>query len=1021
MVHAGLGLLISTIISASGQSALLQSATEDIAQASGVEFAGSKGGPENNVLVNTDQVARAGKTAFKHWVNQRGERSELRMMKTDISGTYWYGWSMQVPKDFDHRGHKTIVMQLASYPTPRNGKFPCRANGPFMHISPDGKLVLHLQHAGDSTDSQCDAFPVLDDITRTQGQWIDFVMQAKWTGDRDGFVKFWLKVGDGPYEQKMTYAGRTWWNDEDKGPYFKMGAYLGDPNWGGPPEIALYTDEFRMGGEKSSFDEVAPPGPAVRVAKAGKGQILDLRYPSPLNKQDIPIKIYLPPGYETGTERYPVVYNFHGGGGTPERQWDRIHKTLIDAMDNRRVRPMIYVFVNGLGNSEFVNTADGKPIERSIVTELIPFVDQTYRTIANRTGRAADGFSMGGFGCLSVAFKNPELFSAVTSYGAALVIGPTGRNFTDPAHFAQHSPKALTVKNRAQILKNLRIRMVCGDSDWLFTSNTKFKAHLDSLKVPVDWVEVPGLAHCTQCLYEQVGVESLKFMEEAFAASTKGKPMNAPGTWKKRPYPATVAQNNSFGNEPLPFRPAGKLPRLKVSENKRFLVTESGKPFFWLGDTGWMLFSKLDREEVDKYFENRAAQQFSVVLGMLLPWQPGGTNVYGEVAFEGGDFTKPNKKYWQHVDYIVEQSAAKGLYLCLVPAWALNYVEPKKGTTDTTGRLDARSAYAYGKFIGDRYHNATNLVWMLGGDIRPMRFAVYDALAKGIIDGNGRDPDMALLTYHPPSRQPSSVGFCHDRPWLDFNLVQSGHDVWRLNYQTIAANYALSPPKPTADGEPCYENHPIVHKFENGVFKDYHLRMRAYWSLFSGAFGFTYGGNGVWQMDKKGEEPFLKTHANLSWDEALTLPGAEQMRHVRALMESRPFLSRLPDDGSVLRSERGEKDQRLEATFGADRTWAMVYATSGQDFRPNLTNLRGKTFHAWWFDPRTGQVCNETGTATGKPFRQLTHADEKVVLNPPGEPGPGNDWVLVLDDAAKGYPVPGMPPGTTSRNASTGK
>lgn len=748
------------------------------------------------------------------------------------------------------------------------------------------------------------------------------------------------------------------------------------------------------------------------VNQAGRGQILTLTYSSALNKQAIPIMIYLPPGYETGADRYPVVYNLHGGGGSPERQWDRTRKTLTDAMDNRKARPMIYVYVNGLGNTNFVNNKDGKLIERSIVEELIPFVDKTYRTIASREGRAVDGFSMGGYGALMLAFRNPTLFSSVVSYGAALVIGATDKNYRDAAHFAEFDPRALTVKNRDAILKNLRIRMVSGDSDWLFTSNVKFQAHVDSLKIPSDWVVVPGLAHCTQCLYENVGVESLKFMEESFALAAKKRPMN--GAWKPRKPASAVAQVSGFGSEPLPYRPAGKLPRLKVSDNKRFLVTESGRPFFWLADTGWMLFGKLDREEVDKYFENRAAQQFSVVMGMLLPWLPGETNVYGEPAFENGDYTKPNKKYWQHVDYIVEQSAAKGLYLCLVPAWALNYVEPKKGTTDTTNRLDAKSAYAYGKFIADRYHNNTNLIWMLGGDIRPTRYAVYDALAKGIIDGNGSDPDMALLTYHPPSRQPSSVGFCNDRPWLDFNLVQSGHDVWRLNYESIAANYALKPPKPTADGEPCYENHPIRHDFANGVFKDYHLRMRAYWSLFAGAFGFTYGGNGVWQMDKKGKEPFLKTHANLSWDEALTLPGAEQMRHVRALMESRPFLSRLPDDGSILRSPTGEKGERTEATFGADRSWAMIYLTSGQSVKPNLTNLRGKTLNGWWFNPRTGQVCDETGQPTGKPFRQFTHAEDKLELNPPGDPGEGNDWVLVLDDADRGYPVPGTSPGVVA-------
>ncbi|MFN4146482.1 MAG: DUF4038 domain-containing protein [Runella sp.] len=724
-------------------------------------------------------------------------------------------------------------------------------------------------------------------------------------------------------------------------------------------------------------------------------QITDLTYPSALNGQDIAIKVYLPPQYTNSTERFPVVYNLHGGGGSPERQWDRTRKTLTDAIENKRVKPMIYVFVNGLGNTNFVNNKDGKQIERSIVEELIPFIDRNYRTIANRTGRAIDGFSMGGYGALMVAFRNPTLFSSVVSYGAALVIGASDKNYRDAAHFAEYDPRALTIKNRAAILKNLKIRMVCGDSDWLFTSNVKFKAHLDSLKIPVDWVIEPGLAHCTQCLYENVGLESLRFMASAF----EGKPYKAPK-------PLAMVTKTTIGDlSNIPFRPSGALPRLKVSENKRFLVTETGRPFFWLNDTAWLLCSKADREEVDKYFENRAAQQFSSVMTMLLPWQHGGTNIYGEKAFENDDFTKPNKKYWQHIDYIVDQASAKGLYLGLVVMWSINYIDRKDGKIIIT----EEQAYQYGKFLGNRYNKALHVYWVLGGDTPPKRHEVFDAMAKGIIEGVGGDPDMALITFHPPSPLKSSGAFYHDRPWLDFNILQSGHDIWRLNYESTVADYARTPTKPVAEGEPCYEDHPVRHKYENGAFTDWHIRMRAYWSLFAGGFGFTYGGNGVWQWDKEGQQPFLETHHRLTWDKALSLPGAEQMRYVRALIESRPYLSRLPDDGSIVSSALGEKELRTQATFGEDRTWAMIYLTSGQKVSPNFTNLRGKNFNLWWFNPRTGQLCNEAGQPTGKPFQVLTRTNEKIKaeLDPPGEVGQGNDWILVIDDAARNFPPPG--------------
>ncbi len=251
-------LMVAFLQSAMGQAHIIEAVTEDIQQARGREFKGSKGGPEHNRLSNIDTPVRAGETAFKHWVDRRGERSELAMSRTEIGGTYWYGWSMMLPKNFDRRGSNTIVMQLATWPTPRNGRFPCSANGPYIHVTRDGRMIFHLQHKGDDRDMVCDEFVLSEDVSQLKGKWLDFVMHARWTGDPDGFCRLWLKIGNDDFLQKTDYTGRTWWNDEDTGPYFKMGCYTGEPGWKGPSERTVYTDEYRLGDAESSFDEVAP-------------------------------------------------------------------------------------------------------------------------------------------------------------------------------------------------------------------------------------------------------------------------------------------------------------------------------------------------------------------------------------------------------------------------------------------------------------------------------------------------------------------------------------------------------------------------------------------------------------------------------------------------------------------------------------------------------------------------------------------------------------------------------------------
>jgi enterochelin esterase-like enzyme len=735
-------------------------------------------------------------------------------------------------------------------------------------------------------------------------------------------------------------------------------------------------------------------------------QIQDLTYPSALNNQAIPIKVYLPPGYETGTQRYPVVYNLHGAGGSPERQWDRTRATLTEAMDARRVRPMIYVFVNGLGNTHFVNTATGKQIERSIVTELIPFIDRTYRTIANRTGRAIDGFSMGGFGCLSVAFKNPGLFGTVTSYGAALVIGPKGENYRDPAHHAEHDPWALVRKNADAVRKQVRVRMVCGDADGLYGSNVKFKAVLDSLNIPVDWVSVPGVAHNTQGLFEATGLESLHFFEESFDLAAKGKAMNVPV--KRKPAAIQRVAGVALGAEPAPFRPSGPLPRLKVSADGHSFVTETGQPFFWLGDTAWLLFQNLDREGVDKYLEDRASKGFSAVLAHILPWHQGEKNAAGETAFVGNDWSKPNETYWAYCDHVVAQAAAKGLYLGVLPMWTRNYIN-RKGEPNAPPLLDEKAAYAYGKFLGKRYAAQKHVIWVLGGDAEPKFEDIHDALAKGLAEGAG-GLDQTLMTYHPKGTPESSATWFHDRDWLDFNLIQSSHKVWKLNYEDIARAYARRPAKPVLEGEPCYENHPIAHRPDSGYFNAWHVRTKAYWSVFAGGAGFVYGGNGIWQMDRAGQPPHRATHFTQTWDKALDLPGAGQMKYLRRLIESRPFLSRIPDDGTVLGSPAGTRADRIQVTRGADRSWAMYYLTTGQPVQASLANLTGPQLNAWWFNPRDGKTYGADGTASDRPFAEVNIADKKARFDPPGEPGEGNDWVLVLDNARLNFPPPGRFP-----------
>ncbi len=211
-------------------------------------------------------------------------------------------------------------------------------------------------------------------------------------------------------------------------------------------------------------------------------------------------------------------------------------------------------------------------------------------------------------------------------------------------------------------------------------------------------------------------------------------------------------------------------------------------------------------------------------------------------------------------------------------------------------------------------------------------------------------------------------------------MIQSGHhELNGPNYQIIEADYNRVPTKPILDGEPCYEDHPVNWKPELGHFSDWDARKAAYWSLFAGSCGHTYGANSIFQFWTGGDPG--KFGARRPWQEALDLPGSSQMRHARALIESRPVFDRIPDQ-SLIVSDAGAGSDHVRAARSSDFSYAFVYLPTGSPVTIDLGAFPS-TPAASWFDPRSG----ETRTIDLEP---------NSTFSPPTS-GPGEDWVLVLD------------------------
>lgn len=433
-----------------------------------------------------------------------------------------------------------------------------------------------------------------------------------------------------------------------------------------------------------------------------------------------------------------------------------------------------------------------------------------------------------------------------------------------------------------------------------------------------------------------------------------------------------------------------EFPKLKISENQRYFMTGENKPFFWLGDTAWLLFKNLGREETETYLEDRRQKSFNVIQVMTLHSLEM-ANAYGDSALVNKNVAKPlttpgndsNDEdaydFWDHVDFVVDRAAEKGLYVGLVPVW---------GTNVKNGGVSVEEAKIYAQFLTDRYGSKNNVIWLNGGDTHgDEKTEVWNTIGSTIKAGNSDQ----LMTFHPFGRM-QSIDWFNGAPWLDFNMFQGGHrrydqddtergygqDTWRY----IQEAYDLKPIKPTLDGEPSYEGIPQgLHDTLQPLWNANDLRRYGYWAVFAGGAGFTYGHSAVMQMHKSNDKSGAYGNKML-WSDAMNSAGAGQMVYLKDLMLKYPYFGRIPDQSLI--ANQGEKYDYITATRGTD--YALIYTYNGRPLEINMGKISGAEVEAGWYNPGTGKSM-PIGTVDNTEVQEF---------DPPGETKDGNDWVLVL-------------------------
>jgi hypothetical protein len=418
---------------------------------------------------------------------------------------------------------------------------------------------------------------------------------------------------------------------------------------------------------------------------------------------------------------------------------------------------------------------------------------------------------------------------------------------------------------------------------------------------------------------------------------------------------------------------------LAVAPGGRYLEDAVGTPFLIHGESAWGLITQLTREDADRYLDDRHARGFNTILVMLLNASfstNSPANAYGQMPFLiPGDYSTPNEAYFAHADWVLRRAAEQGFLVLLAPS----YTGSGGGSEGWYRAMVANGPdqlRQYGEYLGRRYRDFANILWVQAGDYNPPHKELVRAIAEGI---RAVDP-RALHTAH-GSRETPALGYWEGESWLQVNNIYTAlPESWPSSpvYAAALAQYAQPEPLPFFLIEGVYENeHDATER---------HLRSQAYQAVLSGAAGQIFGSNPIWHFDGRGLYP-----APVTWQEALGSRGTQSMTHLRELLGGIPWWRLEPvTDGTLLTGGLGSEDDRAVAARAVDRSFALFYLPSSRTITVDLSQIAGPRVTAHWFDPANGEFA----AVSGSPFAAT--GSHQFRPEPDNNSSGFDDWVLVL-------------------------
>lgn len=417
---------------------------------------------------------------------------------------------------------------------------------------------------------------------------------------------------------------------------------------------------------------------------------------------------------------------------------------------------------------------------------------------------------------------------------------------------------------------------------------------------------------------------------------------------------------------------------LKSSEDKRYLVDARNNPVFLKGCAAWRMGYNVSLNAVKQFMEDRKSKKFNALIIQISPeFQGGGNvpNVYGEYPFHDKDVSRPNEKFFAHVDSVLQACYNQNFVVILFPLYLgcchdgwLEILQQKPN--------DLQKIKVYGKWVTNRYRKFSNIIWASGGDHHETVESL--TFAKAVSEAD----NTHLHMYHTGPGSTSTERL-PDAEWLTLSATYTYFPAMEdqfANYPHVYAQLYAEGLRKRKLPHIMFES---AYEYERGETTQF-LRRQAYWALLGGSSGHFFGNRDLWKM-------------NENWPNALNTPGNESMQIFHSFVETLSWQTLQPDwMHSCFPSGRGTfnagtnpgGEDYAAGAFSKDGSTGILYLPTYRTVSINLARFT-TPIRVRWFDPSTGLY-----TDVNEEFKK----EGVAYISPPSRlNGKGfEDWVLIV-------------------------